>query len=250
MTTCKDATELFDSMIEQIRRGQYVRQSEDASSPQQRSTLEAAPFQKFVLLNPRRNFVRCKPVDDVWAAANTLHFFADTEEASILRKYNPRQCDKFLTSDGRWIGAYGAIAMRQIRWCIEKLKQNRWTRRAFVSMGEGHPEDVNRPACWNHIQFLYWNGALHMHVFQRSLNLWNVMPYDCVVLTNVLNVVSELTDTLLGSLEWTIGSLHVVPGFDIRHDYVSSREQMIFSPRMLSEPDTCKFALNHVENYI
>lgn len=247
---CDDVTDMFGTMLNQINRGMIPRKSEDASSPQQKETLEAEPFQKFILGDIAQNFVRSKPIDELWAAANVFHFFADTEDARELQKYNPEQCKKFLTTDGQWIGAYGAIAMRQIWWCVEKLKANRHTRRAFVSMGEMFPEDVNRPSCWNNIHFLYSETELHMHVYQRSLNVWGVMPYDCLVLTNILNFVAAQTGLNAGELHWTVGSLHVVPGFEIKFGYKNDRKSMMFAPNLLADPTKCLKALENVKEYL
>lgn len=246
-----DATQVFYNMYNATHLNPRIRKSRDLCSPQKSTTTEAEPFRQFLLTDVTKNVVRCKPINELWAAANTLHFFADTEYAAPLRKYNAKECDRFLTDD-QWIGAYGAIAMRQIRWCIAKLKSNPDTRRAFVSMGEMFPEDINRPACWNNLHFLIVDDKLSMHVYQRSLNLWHVMPYDVIVLTNILNMVASVVGIQVGTMHWTVGSLHMLTTADYQGFSLdtSIRETMLFDPLLLIEPNACKSALEHVQDFL
>lgn len=167
--------------------------------------LEAQPGLSYDWDDFQGNVPACRSVDLKWATANVLHFFADTEHHCNLRDYNSR-ADKFLTGD-RWIGAYGAIAMPQVRTCIEKLKKSPGTRRAYVDMGPLAEEDANRPPCWNTVHFLEQGGSLYTMVYQRSLNL-AVMPYDAVVLSNLHKYVAYRTGAHVGTLVWNFGSLH------------------------------------------
>jgi len=243
MLRCANACELYRGMWSAIREHKYVRRVE--SSPAcDGFTFEAKPGTTFELTNPLFNVVTERPIDRRWALANVLHFFAATEEAGVLRKYNAR-AGKYLTGD-RWIGAYGAIAVPQIEQCIAALQLDPFTRAAVVQMGGPIPRDVNRPACWSHLHFLFGRYGLDLLVYQRSCNFTKVMPYDLVVLTNVLIRVAETLGRSVGSLFWTFGSLHSIepnPAFES-----GSRNESILVPSDASR-DTCFDALRNPEAY-
>lgn len=200
------ADAMYCSMLDDVSRAGRRRQSGNPSSPMQKQTLEAEPGMTYILARPRSNLVSCRDVDVRWAAANLLHFFADTEDASTLVRYN-RHAERFAPG-GQWKGAYGAIAMPQIRRCINILGEDPESRRAIVSMGEIGENDINRPACWSFLHFLYSENELDLLVYQRSLNLPGVMPYDCVLLSSILVYVATMLSLPIGSLRWTVGSLH------------------------------------------
>jgi Thymidylate synthase len=207
---CNNASEMFAAMYSDIKTYGYKRQSADRASPTQYATVEAAPGKSYCLRTPFYNIVTNCALDLRWAHANLLHFFANTEEAACLKRYN-KNAARFLTGD-KWIGAYGSIAMPQLWRCAHLLKASPDSRRAIISMGDGEIHDINRPACWSFVQFLVSRRELHMLVHQRSL-LLSLMPYDCIVLTNMLHFVADICSLQLGSLHWTFGSLHM------REDY-------------------------------
>lgn len=205
---CANATELFIAMKSAVDSEAAERTTSDG--PQASLTLEAKPGCSFVLRSPDHNVPACKSVDLRWAAVNTLHFFAATEDASTLLQYN-EHARRFLTGD-RWLGAYGVKAVPQLELCVRKLKADPHSRRAIVNMEGLENEDINRPHCWSCLHFLTYRGRLDMLVYQRSLNLFGVMPYDCVVLTNVHRHVAHSAGVPVGNLRWTVGSLHYPAG--------------------------------------
>lgn len=202
-----NATQTYRAMLHSIAISNATRLVSDPKSPSARPMKEAIFGTQYRMLEPLDNAVGCVEFDRQWAIANTLHFFASTEKASVLRKYN-RHADRFLDGD-RWVGAYGAIAVPQLERCIQLLMDHPNTRRAVLSMG-GLPEEptVNLPTCWSFLHFQQCKDALSMHVYQRSLSL-KVMPYDCVVLTNVLNYAAAKCGMDVGEVVWTVGNLHV-----------------------------------------
>ncbi len=201
-----NATMLHEAMLNDIRSYRHVRIVSDPNSPMQEPTYEAEPGRTYTLDAINFNVPRYAHCAERWARANVLHFFADTERAEMLPNYN-KNANRFVT-DGKWLGAYGYIAMPQIRRCIDMLQRDFATRRAIVSMGDGAVQTVNSPACWSFLQFLQGRNGLDLLVYQRSLSM-RVMPYDCILLTNILHFVSDALELTPGSLRWTIGSLHL-----------------------------------------
>jgi hypothetical protein len=232
-----NASELMHEMFSRIQDYHWTREVTDPTSPAQVPLLEAKPGCSFELRYPLHNIVDCRSLDLRWATAYALHFFAATEKGACFRRYN-KMAEKFLTGDD-WIGAYGSIAMPQIGKCIEHLREHPYTRRAIVSMGGFcDTPDMNRPACWSFLQFLCTKGALDMCLFQRSLQLFTVGPYDLIVLTNILKYVAEAVGLPLGALHWTVGSLHCRPGE--RPERVGQRNMsLIFANELLESPKEC-----------
>lgn len=240
--SCANATELYVAMHIAIRNETWQRQTADPESCQTALTYEARPGCTFELRYPEYNFQICVPTDIQWAIANTMHFFAGTEEAEMLCHYN-KHASRFVTDD-KWIGAYGYIAMPQVRECIKRLREYPQSRRAIVSMGEHLPQDLHRPACWSFLQFLQCRSGLCLLVYQRSLNLQKVMPYDLVVLSNLLLYVARETELPVGSLLWTVGSLHVLEIQEL--NMAGPRHSSIV---LKTKPENCLEALCNQEQY-
>ena len=208
MADATNADELFLAMLGEIRRQRRSRRVVEDSSPQKDDTVEAA-FCSFSLKNVTLNCTSIRAVNVKWALANALHFFTASEEAGSIRQYN-ELADRYLT-DGMWIGAYGAVAVPQLRKCAELLNKDPGTRRACATILTTDAHDrhnANVPPCPLCLHFLSDGKQLSMAVYQRSLNLFGVMPYDCVLLTNVLRWACLQTGAQYGELHWFVGSLH------------------------------------------
>jgi len=237
-----DASDMFWQMDRAIEEERHLRVSDSPNSPQQNATLEAEPGRVFTLSKLWANVPGQRPFDLRWAAANTLHFFACTEDASMLHRYNKHA--KRFAPGGKWVGAYGAIAGPQLAHVCEELIASPNSRRAIVSMGQMRPMDLNRPACWNHLHFLKWRDRLDLLVEQRSLNLHGVMAYDLVVLTNLLTVVAHNTGITAGSLRWRIGSLHKLDNAPKVEGWLEP-SSCLMPIRVLSDPHQCMDWLNN-----
>lgn len=243
-----NASELFRDMDNAIRTHMFVRESHDPTSPAQGAMVEALPSSTFVLEWPLYNLPDCKSVDLKWATAYTLHFFAETERAGCFRRYNKR-AEEFLTGD-RWIGAYGVIGMPGIRRCLSQLSLCRTSRRALTSMGGlEDAQDKNRPCCWSSLHFLSGqHGTLDMLVYQRSLNLHGVMVYDLVALTNIHNYVAVLLGMDLGSMRWTVGSLHCRADAAMSTNVGRMRTAgLVIAPEVLHDTAKCRSWLDEPE---
>lgn len=240
-----NATGAFEAMAKAISEGPYDRRVTDSVSPCTDFVREAWPGTQFRLKEPLDNVPAQKSINLKWAIANVLQFFANTEHAAPLRRYNP-EADRFLTGD-LWIGAYGKIAVPQIRECVSRLIYDPDTRRAVVSMGgvlSGN--DANRPACWCDLHFLRRGIVLDLLVTQRSLHLYRVMPYDCIALTNILYYAAAKAKCLPGQFVWTVGSLHTSgcqP--EGRHIYQS----ILLPPNVLDNEQLCWRMLEHPEEF-
>lgn len=203
-----NATELYTEMVEAIRRRPTLRTVTDPSSPCKDEIIEAPLGRSFVLRSIEHNLTTCIPVDIRRAKALVLHLYAKTTLATPMAKLPDVLSSLSKVSDRYyWRGAYGPIVMPQIAKCITLLREHPHTRRAVVSLLDGKPHDINRPACISGLQFIQYEDTLHLVATQRALRL-DLMPYDCVILTELLRYVSTRVNRPSGELHWYIGSLH------------------------------------------
>lgn len=234
--------QLTKDMEAAIREWSFRRTAGDPASPSKGPLIEAKPFSQFTVQRPMDN-AAARAFDRRWAIANALHFFADTERAEVLRKYN-KHADRFLTpypslEQYVWHGAYGAACMEQVRRCVTLLQSHPDSRRAVVTMGSASQQHtINTPQCWNCLHFLQGTDSrLHAHCYQRSLSM-RVMPYDAVVLTNVLCYVAHSCKMQVGTLTWTVGSLHAeelvdeLATTDVPQDPVLLPMETMYNPTM------------------
>lgn len=244
-----NATELFSEMYSAIVHSPVERHSSDGITPRPDCTYEAyPPCQSFSLTNIFHNLVTQRQVDQRWAIANVLHFFTGTDRAGSLYKYN-RYAEKFLTGD-RWIGAYGNLALGQLIEASYLLQRSPSTRRAYVCMGNTTYHDMNQPPCWNTLHFLMVGRVLELCVYQRSLYLHGVMPYDCILLCNILNWMSHATGTTPGALRWCVGSLHMRQS-DVQLEKGEDVTSGILVPaEVLDCPNRCEATLNGHGDYL
>jgi thymidylate synthase len=227
---------VYISMLHAVTDSSRTRKSADPMSPCQQEVHEASPGQTFHAIAPLINVVDTRSFDLRWAVANVLHFFAETEEANVLSKYNAN-ASKFLDASGRFLdGAYGPIALSQLRKCVERLKACASSRRAIVYMDTDTPENVNVPSCWSFFQFLVQGSILHMCFTQRSLSL-AVMPYDAILLTNILHWVGSQLELPLYAMHWNVGSLHGDAGKQAARASVPL--QLLLPSALLSNPRQC-----------
>lgn len=236
-----NANDLFASMIADVSGG-VLTQVSDPKSPQMQEVREAqfCSYEADIVAN----LVTARKVDETWARANVLHFFSDTEDGEMLPRLN-RLADKYLTC-GKFIGAYGAIGMQQLRSCIEKLKRDWRTRRAAVTFADRdmhEKENANIPPCPLCMHFLAQDRTLSAAVYQRSLNAWSVMPYDLVLFTNILLYVAIKTGLVPGMLIWHIGSLHIPTNCGGRLTEAAEPASLIVSAADLDNARSCLEAM-------
>lgn len=244
-----NGSELFLSMLRDVKDSRHDRIVHGSSPTAGKQLHEARIGSTYELSHPEHNLVDCRPLNFKWAVANVLHFFACTEEAGPLEAINPHAA-RFLTGD-KWIGAYGAIAVPQLHEAVRRLRADVHTRRAVVSFADSvSPQDINRPACISHAHLLYQDDELSLDVYSRSCELVGVMPYDLVLLTNILLFAAGELELIHGSLVWHFGSLHTANPYDI--DVAPKQKRLggiVLPNHVLAEPDRAWDALLHPESY-
>lgn len=243
-----NASELFYEMHDRIRSNSgWSRKVEDPTSPQQDVVLEAQPGQTFTLHCPAFNLPDFRSVDLRWAVANVLHFFTGVTQAEVLRRYN-KHADRFL-SGSHWLGAYGHQVLEQIKGAELLLRSHPSTRRAVCTFPSDVDHNINSPACWTALHFLECRDGLDLIVYQRSLNLYDVFPYDCVLLCNILMYMADRLERPCGALRWCVGSLHTKAS---QSPQIANRQRhsgVILPADLLDDSIRCEAALTWPEKW-
>ena len=111
-------------------------------------------------------------------------------------------------------GAYGPMFVEQYRYVVDKLKQDRDSRQAVMTLWRPMPRDSKDIPCTVALQFLIRDSQLHLNVFMRSSDCWLGWPYDVFTFTMMANYVglclkTAYPDLIIGNLRLTAGSQHL-----------------------------------------
>jgi thymidylate synthase len=127
----------------------------------------------------------------------------------LLQSHAPSY-SKFSDDGWRLSGAYGPKIIDQIRFIVETLREDPYSRQAVINIWRENPRPSRDIPCTLSIQFLIRDGYLHMVVNMRSSDVWLGLPYDVFTFTMLACQVGiELnTDLYLGQMFHHAGSRH------------------------------------------
>lgn len=120
-----------------------------------------------------------------------------------------------LTDDGTTLNsAYGYRIQKmfnfdQLKYCIEKLKQNPYDRQAVIHIKTPSDAPTKDTPCTCLIQFTCFHGTLEAHVYMRSNDVWLGLPYDMAYFTYLQQVVAKEIGMPLGKYYHTVGDMHI-----------------------------------------
>lgn len=150
-------------------------------------------------------------------AAEALWILEGSNRLSDLTPYNPRMAD--FSDDGATLaGAYGPRIMSQLAFVVDQIVNDPDTRRATLTVWRPNPPPTKDHCCTVAMDFKLRRGALDVHVFMRSSDVWLGLPYDvfsfaCVgyAVVNALRAVrsATLSATIPGTLYVTSASSHL-----------------------------------------
>lgn len=149
-----------------------------------------------------------------FAAAEALWIIDADDKVASLTPYNKRMAE--FSDDGVTLaGAYGPRLEGQIDYVIEALTRDPDTRQAVSVIWRPNPRPSRDIPCTLALSFMTRAGALHVHAYMRSSDVWLGLPYDlfsfaCYGL-HVMHTLREQTgrDLRAGSLYLTAASSHI-----------------------------------------
>lgn len=123
---------------------------------------------------------------------------------------------RFRESNGTFHGAYGRRIQRQLNEIVHKLRQDRDTRQAGMTLWDpwldNQPGKLDYP-CTVAIWFAIVNDTLELTVFMRSQDVWWGSPYDWFQFSQLQRTVAGVLDVEPGAYRHTTVSTHIYDEF-------------------------------------
>lgn len=186
-----------------------------------------------VLVHPKRN------MNYRFMVAEWLWIVFGYDNLDMLCRYN-KQMAQFSDNGLTLAGAYGPRLFSQWEWIVAKLKADRATRQAVVSIWTPAPYPSKDIPCTLSMQFLIRNGDLNCIVNMRSSDVWLGIPYDFFTFSMLANSLAGQLGVTPGWLQINMGSSHLY-STDIHNanavlmDYTSV--ETVMSPSLPGKPD-------------
>lgn len=143
------------------------------------------------------------------AAAEALQLVGGRSYPELMVQLSPNFAQ--FRDGGVFHGAYGPRLRPQMQSVLTKLREDRSTRQAVVTIwdplqdGQGGRADI---PCTVTMQFMLRDG-LEMHLYMRSNDVWWGLAYDVFQFTFLQQVLAEALGTHAGKYVHHVGSLHV-----------------------------------------
>lgn len=142
-------------------------------------------------------------------AAEALWILEGSDGLEDLVRYNPNMA-KFSDDGVTLTGAYGPRIAGQIAYVVRKLREDRDTRQATLTVWTPNPAPSKDIPCTVAIDFKVRGDRLNAHVFMRSSDVWLGLPYDAFSFSCVAYMIcSVLGDVTPGTLYLTASSSHL-----------------------------------------
>lgn len=180
---------------------------------------------RVTLLHPdeREILIRERKANVIAQIAESMWVLAGRNDVEWLGHYLPRARD-FSDDGATWRGAYGPRIRRwarrgdphdvvdQLRYVVDQLRQDPLTRRAVITLWD--PDVDTSPGldipCNNWLAFSIRKGALNLEVGIRSNDLiWGWSGINAFEWSFLQEIVASLTNSTIGTLSFTISSLHI-----------------------------------------
>lgn len=164
------------------------------------------PWHDVVIHNPIRKF----PVKG--SQAEFLWYMTANNRAESVAKYLPNW-NRF-ANDGIVNSNYGVYWRRSIKYVLEELRRDKYSRRAIINIFQNDKAPFGKDTpCTLSLQFLIRNNQLHLIVNMRSNDVWygfGIDQYTFSLLHRlVFNTLQETYPSLgLGWYQHNAGSFH------------------------------------------
>ena len=131
-------------------------------------------------------------------------------DLKTVARFNSKMAE--FSDDGFTLsGAYGPPFAAQLPYVVGKLKDDRESRQAVMTLWRPDPEPSKDQPCTVSLQYLIRNNEITVVASMRSSDAWLGLPYDAFVFTQLANWVRALVDPSIemGRLILSLGSSHL-----------------------------------------
>lgn len=198
-----DARELYRYALDEvIRFGHTV-------SPRGRATREILGA-RLRLEDPDHNipFIQARKLNFHFMVAEWLWIMTGQHELEMIAPYNG-QISHFSDDGIAMSGAYGPRFVNQLPYVLDKLRSDRDSRQAVISIWQPNPRPSKDIPCTVSLQYLLRDDQLHAITYMRSNDLWLGFPYDLFTFTQLQRYIAMLLDVQVGRYHHHVGSLHL-----------------------------------------
>jgi thymidylate synthase len=145
------------------------------------------------------------------AAAEAIQLVAGRADHNLLPRISSAFVD-YMEPTGFFHGAYGDRVSEQISHVVRKIKDDRDTRQAVVTLWD--PTLDNQPRrrdypCTVALNFAMVDDELELRTLMRSNDVWLGLPYDMFQFTQLQLTVARALDVAPGQYTHETWSLHV-----------------------------------------
>jgi thymidylate synthase len=144
------------------------------------------------------------------AAAEAAQLIAGQQNPELMLRISPNF--KQYMDGGTFHGAYGTRMQGQFWTIIRRLRDDPYTRRAYISFWDPSKDledGYHNYPCTTSIQFLIRNGKLDAFVNMRANDVWHGFAYDVFQFTQLQYTVAGYVGVGVGTYHHYAASLHI-----------------------------------------
>jgi len=164
------------------------------------------------------------------AAAEAVQLIGGFSRPELL----PASFERFKEDDGSFYGAYGVRIGGQLAEVVRKLRTDRDTRQAVITLWNPALDNVDPPRrdhpCTVAIGFRIYDDKLRTNVLMRSSDAWLGIPYDLFQFTQLQLSAAHLLNIEPGPYSHRTWSLHIYEEHLPLVDTVTTPKSNAFQP--------------------
>lgn len=172
------------------------------------------------------------------AAAEAIQLIGGFSQPKLL----PPSFDRFKEDDGTFWGAYGTRIGNQLEHVVQKLKTDRDTRQAVITLWSPQADNVVPPKrdhpCTVALGFDLSSDKLVLRVTMRSSDVWLGIPHDWFQFTQLQLTVANVLQVEPGPYWHTSWSLHIYEENVTSVDDVTEPSAVRFQPSGIGSNNT------------
>lgn len=159
------------------------------------------------------------------AAIEAIQLIGGISLPNMVVKASP-QFESYRESNGTFHGAYGRRIYQQVKEVINKLKNDRDSRQAVITLWSpllDNMVNMKDYPCTVALHFSLYHDKLSMNVVMRSNDAWLGVPYDIFQFTQLQWSICHSLSVNPGKYTHTAWSLHLYEtDFDAVEEFISS----------------------------
>ncbi len=135
--------------------------------------------------------VKGRKLNYQFMAAEAFWILSGDDKVEGIAPWN-KHIAEFSDNGETFFGAYGPMIVNQLNYVVEKLRNDRDTRQAGLTIWRMNPPATKDVPCTISMFFNIRDDELNCHVFMRSSDAWLGIPYDVFNFSMVSHMVCAM----------------------------------------------------------